>query len=190
MAERLRSRSIHNGREESDGTAGIVADADSDLTESLTPYLADLGLSDTHLAKLISLLQATQEEAAVESSPEPAVPERRRVPEAPRFESTAVKTVRLFVAEEQNILKEAYHSFFTNDPNIDMLGSTLDTSTASLVAGVEEFQPEVVLLGVKALKASVVNKLESVRDACPTAAPVLLFAFYDAAGIKALREFT
>ncbi|MCH7714416.1 MAG: response regulator transcription factor [Chloroflexi bacterium] len=187
MSELLRSKVDQNRREAGGGSAGA---ANPDLAEGLTPYLADLGLSDAHLAKLISLLEATQAEASPVVSPQRDGPKTRRVPEAPIFAPSAVKTVRLFVAEEQHILKEAYNSFFTNDPNIDMLGSTLDTSTDSLVAAVEEFQPEVVLLGVKGLRASVVDTLRSIRDACPTTAPVLLFAFYDAQGIKALKEFT
>lgn len=186
MVEIPGSKAIPQGLVQNSGSGGEANGSAPDLANGLAPYLADLGLSDTHLAKLISLLQATQEEAPQK----PALPQTPAVPEIFQSSPGEVQAVRLFVAEEQHILKEAYRSFFTNDPTIDMLGSTDDTSTASLVSAVEQYCPQVVLLGVKALKSNVVDKLESMRDACPSAAPILLFAFYDAEVIKALRDFT
>ena len=47
-----------------------------------------------------------------------------------------------------------------------------------------------MLLGVKMAERATVEKLEKLREACPDLALVLLFAFYDAQGIKALREYS
>ena len=52
------------------------------------------------------------------------------------------------------------------------------------------FKPQVMLLGVKRVQVSTVETLEMLREAFPQLALVLMFAFYDAQGLKALREFS
>ena len=60
----------------------------------------------------------------------------------------------------------------------------------SLVEAIEEHHPQVLLVGVKALRADVVAQLKTVKDVCHDVSIVLLFAFYDAQGIKALRGYS
>ena len=155
----------------------------------IIPTLPQAGEGFYEQIKVISLLQATQgeEQPSTLASKTPEIQ-----PQVADPESTVPPTdlVRLYVAEEQLILKNAYQSFFAGDPRISLLGAANDTSTASLVAAVQQHQPEVMLLGVKALRTAVVDTLESVKDVYPEAAIVLLFAFYDAQGIKALREYS
>ena len=98
--------------------------------------------------------------------------------------------IRLFLAEEQQILKEAYQAFFDAQPAFEIAGCTDDTSADAPVAATKAFKPSVILLGVKTLERTTVQKLEMLRQACPSAGLVLLFASYDAQGIKALREFS
>ena len=100
------------------------------------------------------------------------------------------KPVRLFLTEEQQILMQDYRNFFGSQPTVELLGSSEDTSSDALIAAAQTIEPDVMLLGVKALRPSTVETLETLRDACPNLAVVLLFAFYDAQGIKALREFS
>ena len=170
----------------------------TELLSELTSYLGQLGLGDNHLAKVISLLQATHGEGSpqtmeADEAPEPI--ERKGIPIAdgaprPAAPVTEPGTVGLFVAEEQQILMQAYQSFFSSQPAVQLLGSSGDTSGDALVEAVTTLQPDVMLLGVKALRPATVEKLEMLKDACPGLGVVLLFAFYDTQGIKALREFS
>jgi DNA-binding NarL/FixJ family response regulator len=181
----------------------------------LISYLAKLGLGDTDLTRVMSLLQAAR---GVETFPPEVRPDSAQPPHSgepvpaaaagdaqmeTRGEEQAFggakprslvvvpakPAVRLFLAEEQQILKEAYQSFFGSQPGIEIAGSTDDTSADSLVATAKTLKPSVILLGVKTVQRATVQKLETLREACPGAGLVLLFAFYDMQGIKALREF-
>ena len=98
--------------------------------------------------------------------------------------------VRLYLAEEQEILREAYHSFFFSHPSLDVVGISGDTSAEALVTAASTLKPEVMLLGIKALQPPVVEKLKMVRGRCPDVAIVLLSAYYGADGIQALRQFS
>ncbi len=162
----------------------------------LLSYLARLGLGDADLTRVVSLLQAARtglptglDEDSRPTAP-PAGPES--YPDTtPSLEApTARDTITLYLAEEQQILKEAYHSFFSGHPTIEVLDSSTDTSSGSLIAAVTTLKPQVLLLGVKTVQPETVEKLELLREACPQMGLVLLFAFYDVQGIKALRGFS
>ena len=102
----------------------------------------------------------------------------------------AQKTITLFLAEEQQILKEAYISFFQDQRSIEILGTSDDTSSETLVSAVKAHNPDAILLGIKSVQKDTIQKLEDLRQACPSIGIVLLFSFYDTQGIKALREFS
>ena len=172
----------------------------------LISYLAKLGLGDADLARVFSMLQTSPAESATPvASPvaQPEEPEIEMPPESKMIEPVlevahpagriiepAQKTVKIYLAEEQQILKEAYISFFKDQQAIEVMGSSDDTSTESLVAAAKAFNPDAMLLGVKSVQKDTVQKLEDLRQACPKLGIVLLFSFYDAQGIKALREFS
>ena len=178
----------------------------TEVMSELTSYLGKLGLGDEHLAKVISLMQATGAAPIQVASPEimpadvqpttevelPPAEEfsqpARSTPNGPDSPETSVVT--LFLAEGQQILLQAFRSFFDGQPTVNLLGSSADTSSEALIQAAQEMCPKVMLLGVKALRPSTVEMLESLRDACPDLAIVLLFAFYDSNGIKALREYS
>lgn len=170
----------------------------SELESELTSYLGTLGLGDNHLAKVVSLLQATHGEGSPQAIGEVSETESVEEEEAPvvarprqrSAPATERDTVGLFLAEEQQILMHAYRSFFSAQPAVQLLGYPVETSSDALIDAVNTHQPDVMLLGVKALRTSTVEVLETLREACPKLAVVLLFAFYDAQGIKALREFS
>ena len=173
----------------------------------LISYLAKLGLGDADLTRVMSLLQTSQRPdeptaASFTQEPQPANQDESEpewdIPTKKAFDFDnhqaqglpATKTIRLFLAEEQQILKEAYQSFFSQQPGIELLEPSYDTSAEFLIAAAREYKPNVMLLGVKMADAATVEKLERLREACPDLALVLLFAFYDNQGIKALREFS
>ncbi len=100
------------------------------------------------------------------------------------------KAIKLFVAEEQLVLKEAYNSYFNYSPAFDATGFTTDTSEDHLRAAIGQDAPQVMLLGLKSLDFTVSKKLDMIKEVCPQAGLVLLFASYDPTGAKALREFS
>ncbi len=98
--------------------------------------------------------------------------------------------VKLYVAEEQLVLKEAYRPFFNHYPAIDTLGLSGDVSDEYLRAALAEQRPDVLMLGLNVASASLGEKLELIRTHYPEMGLVLLFALYDAQGINALRDFS
>ena len=75
------------------------------------------------------------------------------------LEGQPSRVIGVFLAEEQQILREAYHSVFSGQPNMEMLGSTGDTSTDFLAGMVQALKPDVIILGVKAVQQCTVEKL-------------------------------
>ena len=102
----------------------------------------------------------------------------------------ATKKIRLYLAEEQEILRQAYQSFFASHSVIDVVGSSGDTSSEALVEAAVALKPDGILVGIKVLQAGTVEKLDLVRQKCPDISIVLLSASYEVKGIKALREFS
>ena len=107
---------------------------------------------------------------------------------------SAKDRVRLYLAEEQQILREAYRSFFfphlgLPHPDLEVVGISGDTSGEALITAASALKPDVMLLGIKALQPTVVEKLEMVRESCPDLPIVLLSAYYGMNGIQALRRF-
>jgi two-component system nitrate/nitrite response regulator NarL len=105
-------------------------------------------------------------------------------------EKPATRTIRIYLAEEQQILRHAYQSFFQTNPGLEIVGTCGHTSAEALVAAATALKPTVLVLGTKVLQPTVVEKLEALRQNCPETAVVLLSASYDVKGIKALREFS
>ena len=100
------------------------------------------------------------------------------------------KRIRLYIAEEQQMLKEAYQAFFSPQPDMEVIGASGDTSADALLKAADSLRPNVMLLGIKILHPTTVEKLEAVRESCPNMALIVLSAYYDINGIKSLREFS
>ena len=179
-------------------------------------YLAQMGLEDSDLSKVASLLHAiraqewSQPAAGEESLQTMAGDEllhtmqsedllleplnatvntdtvRPTLPASP----AGKRVIKLYLAEEQQVLREAYQSFLGAQPDIQLLSSSGDTSPEVIVAEVTALKPDVVLFGVKTLQATTVETLVNLRAVCPHASPVLSFALFDGQGIRALREFS
>ena len=179
-------------------------------------YLANLGLGDTDLAKVARLLNGINGQQSLQLpsasgqplefgpdelmdllqaedlltgliSNEPAgdslYPDRQP-------DIVGGPAVQLYVAEEQQVLKEAYRSFFSFHPSFNMLGLSGDTSHESLRVALTGQEPDVLLLGLKSANITMGSTLESIRSLCPKMGLVLLFARYDSQGIRVLREFS
>lgn len=128
----------------------------------------------------------------VDESPPPSEPHASQPESAlEAFGAAATaKRLRLYIAEEQQILREAYQTFFLPHPTIEVVGASGDTSIDALVAAAAALKPTVMLLGFKVLHAATVERLHLIRQAEPNVAIALLSASYDVKGMKALREFS
>ena len=179
-------------------------------------YLAQMGLGDLDLAKVASLLHAIRGEelprpVTGEDStptmigeellqtmqgedlllePHPATSNTDTAQPVWPGSPTGKKIIKIYLAEEQQVLREAYQTFLRAQPDIQLLGSSGDTSPEDLVAAVTELKPDVVLFGVKMLQATTVETLVTLREVWPHGAPVLLFGLFEVQGIRALREFS
>jgi DNA-binding NarL/FixJ family response regulator len=102
---------------------------------------------------------------------------------------TRGRKIRLYIAEEQQIYREAFQTYFSSHPSIDLCKVAEDTSSQGLVSGVMALRPDVLLLGTRVLQPDTVEKLETVYGHAPGMAIVLLSASYDPRGLKTLREF-
>lgn len=137
------------------------------------PYLAKLGLGDADLTEVMSLLHTAQ-------GPQPAQPDYADAPSAAALDvpvqpvrpqavdgpgMATQKPIKIYLAEEQQILKEAYESFFRLQPGLDLLGSSDDIPAESIVAAAHSLDPQVMVLGVKTAQAATVDKLEKLREA-------------------------
>jgi len=155
-----------------------------DIVAGLAGYLAKLGLADGELDQMIAMLQSGRREDPTEEM------SKERPMEGHMPQGRPSGTIGVFLAEEQQILREAYYSVFNSQSNMEMLGSTGDTSTDFLAGMVQALKPDVIILGVKAVQPCTVEKLQVLRETCPEMGLVLLMAMYDGQGIKSLREFS
>jgi two-component system nitrate/nitrite response regulator NarL len=105
-------------------------------------------------------------------------------------EPQSANKVKLLIAEEQEIFRVAYKSFFSQHPNIEAIRISADTDGELLVGKARELKPGVILLGIGVLQPASVKTLEMLRENCPEVAIVLLSASYDASGFVALRRFS
>ena len=177
-----------NGHMARNGINGASFDA---LIErpGLISYLTTLGLDNTQLAELSHLLRTGKDEELVRAiRSHGADPPVRDVEQwdAP----TGRKTIKLYLVEENQLLRESYQSFFCYHPVIKLVKASGDTSKDSLKSAMAELKPNVTMLGVNTLEASAVDSLGGIRQACAEVGLVLTFAAYDAPGIKALRKFS
>ncbi len=98
--------------------------------------------------------------------------------------------VKLYIAEEQYILRKAYESFFPLDSGIEVVGVSGENTGEDLARAAEGLKPDVMLLGFKVLQPDAVEKLEMIREGSPDVAIVVLSGYYNVRGVKALRDFS
>jgi DNA-binding NarL/FixJ family response regulator len=129
--------------------------------------------------------------AAEPETPVAAEPTQSFQPTIEVFGGSSVGTrLTLYIAEEQQILREAYQAFFLPHPSIEVVGASGDTSIDALMGAAATFHPKVMLLGFKVLHPATVERLNKIREIEPDIAMALLSSSYDVKGIKALREFS
>ena len=98
--------------------------------------------------------------------------------------------VKLLIAEEQEVFRDAYQAFFSRHPNIELISVSGDNESESLVSKARVLKPDVILLGIGVLQPASMKTLEMLRENCPQVGIVLLSASYDVGQFDALRRLT
>ena len=101
----------------------------------------------------------------------------------------AEQCVRLFIAEEQELLQEAYQLLLSGSEGIDIVGAEPHVDARTLVAAAA-LSPDVMIIGTRSLTESTINNLRVLRRSAPNTGLVLLSFAYDARTMTALREFS
>ena len=102
----------------------------------------------------------------------------------------AKQVVRLFVAEEQPLLRQAYASQLGASEGIVVIGTAPFEHPATLAQSVRAAAPDVVIVGTRFLTPETVDGLIELRRQAPAAGFVLLSFSYDAQAVTGLREFS
>ena len=100
------------------------------------------------------------------------------------------QVVRLFVAEEQPLLREAYASLLAASEGIAVIGTAPFEDPATLAQRVRAAAPDVVIVGARFLTPETVDGLIELRRQVPAAGFVLLSFAYEAQAVTGLREFS
>ncbi len=103
---------------------------------------------------------------------------------------TESRKIKVFVVEEQELLRDAYQAVLPSEPTIEIMGISGDTDTGSILNMLSSLKPEAVVLGTKMLQPSTIKEMEEIREKFPDIGIVLLSTLYDIQGIKQLRGFT
>ena len=100
------------------------------------------------------------------------------------------QVVRLFVAEEQPLLRQAYASLLESTEGISVVGAAPFDNSATLAGTIQAATPDVVIVGARFLTPETVDLLVALRQQIPAAGFVLLSFSYEARAVNGLREFS
>ena len=138
--------------------------------------ISDLARLRVRDADMASRIQPARRED-LSSAPDQAWPEQRAF--------VAGRPIKVYLAEERPVLRAGYQTFLSDQDGIELKGSSDGLGAAPLL----ELGPDVIIVGVKALREDTVDELSTLRRARPDLGLVVLFARYKASGIDALRGF-
>lgn len=99
-----------------------------------------------------------------------------------------IKRARLFVVEEQEILREAYEAIFPLDPTIELAGITGDNDPEAIMDVLSALQPDAIILGIRTLHPSTISQVEVIREHFPEIGIIILATHYDIQGMKELQR--
>ena len=94
----------------------------------------------------------------------------------------------MYLAEEQQVLRGPYESYFGTHSVINLLGSSEDMAAESLFTAAMAVNPDVILLGGKALRPAMLESLNDLREEYSEVGLVLLVSSYDWRAFKPLRS--
>lgn len=98
--------------------------------------------------------------------------------------------VRVYLAEEQPLLREAYQSGLSAAAGIAVVGVSSQVEGAPFVAAAWSLRPDVVVIGTGTLREDTIQHLRELRRITPEVGVVVLAYSYDVKTNAALREFS
>ncbi len=98
-------------------------------------------------------------------------------------------TVRLFIAEEQQLLREAYQTFLDESLGIRVVGTASDCDGPRLTTAAAALHPHVILIGASSVTRALVNSLGSLRRRSPETSLVFLGFAFEPAAVGALQSY-
>jgi DNA-binding NarL/FixJ family response regulator len=119
----------------------------------------------------------------------PTAPTEASLMELPRA-LPASRRIRVYISEEQNLLRKAYETLLLSESSIDLVEVSGPCNAERAAETVAAMGPDVIIFGFKVLDPAAVEKLEVVRERCPSVPLVVLSAHYTARGVSALKEFS
>lgn len=164
----------------------LIVDDESTIRRLLgnTLDLESLNSTPTSGEMALELLKVTPDQVARLDVRVPGEPGAEMVPQG------AVDQIRVFIAEEQQILRDSYITLLHKYQDMQIVGAAGSTSKETLNAAIEEANPQVILIGTKLLQPATLEYLKTMREDHPDLGAVFLSVYYDINGIKALKEFS
>lgn len=155
--------------------------------QELLSYLGKLGLEQGDMDKCLRYLDdhLPEDLIQVRNSSDLTV---GAVAPKPRKTASKLRNIGLYLAEEQQVLRGPYESYFGAHSVIKLLGSSENLAGESLFASAMVFKPDVILLGVKALRPAMLESIQGLREVYSEVGLVLLVSSYDDRAFKSLRS--
>jgi DNA-binding NarL/FixJ family response regulator len=97
--------------------------------------------------------------------------------------------VRLLIAEEQQLLLEAYQTFLLPFQAVEVAGSIPTTASEPLSRAAAAIQPDVVIFGTRRLTPASVETLAELQHQMPDVGVILLCVSLEPQSSEPLREF-
>lgn len=155
--------------------------------QELLSYLGKLGLVPGDMAKCLRYLDGhlPNDLIQVRNSVDLSV---GAVAPNPGNNESEIRNIGLYLAEEQQVFRGPYESYFGAHPVIKLLGSSEDLAGESFFTSAMVVKPDVILLGVKALRLDMLERLQDLREKYSEVGLVLLVSSYDDWAFKSLRS--
>lgn len=155
--------------------------------DELLSYLGKLGLEDSDMDKCLRYLDNHLPEDLVQVKNGGGSAVEALGTDLPKPVSLR-RNIGLFLAEEQQVIRSSYETYFETHDAIELLGSSANAAGDSLIKSVMATRPDVVLLGVKALVPAILENIQELREEYNEIGLVLLAASYDERSFDTLRS--
>jgi DNA-binding NarL/FixJ family response regulator len=96
--------------------------------------------------------------------------------------------IKIYAVESQEVFAIVYQSVFKAESGCELLGLAQAAEPRAIKEALAAQQPDVLIIGTRALDADLIKSVQVIRDAFPRVGNVLLFDSYLPEGIKLLSK--
>ncbi len=97
--------------------------------------------------------------------------------------------MKLFIAEEQGLLRDVYESFFSETPGFQVLGVSADVGAQSVTRAVNGLRPDVIVVGAKVIRGPLIDAIRRLHENSDGLTPVVLCSSYDLLGAQSVLDY-